>query len=84
MKNTGKITRQSATLGVYKPFSIYPFILRDIALFAEEGKEKEILTIIKTEAGPLLFRADLFDVFTKDGKTSYTSISYSNRRKNPL
>ncbi|MEK7593777.1 MAG: phenylalanine--tRNA ligase subunit beta, partial [Patescibacteria group bacterium] len=64
-------TPERYTLGVYKPFSIYPFILRDIALFAEEGKEKEILTIIKTEAGPLLFRADLFDVFTKDGKTSY-------------
>lgn len=64
-------TPENYMLGAYKSFSVYPFVLRDIALFAEEGKENEILAIIKAEAGPLLLRADLFDVFTKDGKTSY-------------
>jgi phenylalanyl-tRNA synthetase beta subunit len=61
----------------YKPFSPYPFALRDIAVFTPEGTEQtEPLTIIQKEAGAYLARHMLFDVFTKqfpDGtkKTSY-------------
>lgn len=61
----------------YKPFSPYPFMVRDIAVFVPEGtKEGEPLAIIEKNAGDLLVRRQLFDVFEKkfpDGtaKTSY-------------
>ncbi|HEY4517525.1 MAG TPA: phenylalanine--tRNA ligase subunit beta [Candidatus Paceibacterota bacterium] len=56
----------------YKPFSVYPFALRDIALFVpEETTSEEILVIIKKEAGELLVRSTLFDEFKKEGKISY-------------
>ena len=63
----------------FKPFSSYPFILRDIAVFVrgDEGKDQEVLDLIKEEGTDLLVRADLFDVFTKtiketnEKKTSY-------------
>lgn len=51
-------------------------MLRDIALWSN-GKlsQDEIIKIIRNEAGPLLVRDRLFDVFTKDfdgvQKTSY-------------
>lgn len=61
---------------VYKTVSTYPFMLRDIAVWAKKGvTEGEVLSIIREEAGALLVRSDLFDVFEKeiDGvlKTSY-------------
>ncbi|MCK9352086.1 MAG: phenylalanine--tRNA ligase beta subunit-related protein [Candidatus Paceibacterota bacterium] len=61
----------------YEKISIYPFMLRDIAVFVPEGVEEEDVSLtIKTEATDLLVRATRFDVFTKtfeDGtkKTSY-------------
>lgn len=61
----------------FKPYSPYPFATRDIAVFTPEGTtESEPLAIIIREAGDLLVRHSLFDVFTKkfpDGtqKTSY-------------
>ncbi|MDO8604305.1 MAG: phenylalanine--tRNA ligase subunit beta [bacterium] len=56
----------------YKKISSYPFMLRDIAMWAEgEITQQEILEMIRTEAGALLVRDRLFDVFEKDGKTSY-------------
>lgn len=60
------------TLGAYKPFSTYPFALRDIAVWTPEGtEESEVANIIVSSAGDLLVRLDRFDVFTKDGRTSY-------------
>ncbi len=57
---------------VYKPFSQYPFAVRDIAVFVPEGvKESEPLSIIDAMTGGLVVRIDLFDVFQKEGKTSY-------------
>lgn len=61
---------------VYKPVSAYPFMLRDIAMWAPEGTtQEEILAVIREEGGELLARANLFDVFTKEvdgiSKTSY-------------
>ena len=51
----------------YKTISAYPFVLRDIAMWAKEGiTQEEILTIIRAEAGDLLVRDMLFDVFAKD------------------
>lgn len=60
-----------ASLNKFKPFSLYPFALRDIAVWTPKEVEKdELLDVIKKEAGEWLQRADLFDVFEKDGKTS--------------
>ena len=56
----------------YVPFSPYPFVVRDIAVWVEgDSKEAELEKIIKDEAGILLKRLTQFDVFSKDGKTSY-------------
>lgn len=51
---------------IYKKISQYPFIVRDIAVFVPENvSEDELLLIIKKEAGDLLVRSTLFDVFEK-------------------
>jgi phenylalanyl-tRNA synthetase beta subunit len=61
----------------FEKISVYPFMIRDIAVFVPSGIEKEnVLGIIQSEAGELLVRTTLFDVFEKtfeDGtkKTSY-------------
>lgn len=59
-------------LGAYKPFSTYPFALRDVAVWTPEGtEESEVANIIVAAAGDLLVRLDRFDAFTKEGRTSY-------------
>lgn len=60
----------------YRRISAYPFVLRDIAMWATDKITKdEILLIIRTEGTELLVRDRLFDVFEKDfdgvKKTSY-------------
>jgi phenylalanyl-tRNA synthetase beta chain len=56
----------------YQPISQYPFSVRDIAVWTVgEGNETEIENIIKKYAGELLKRVSIFDIFSKDGKTSY-------------
>lgn len=56
----------------YKPFSPYPFALRDIALWAARGTTKEeIASVIKASAGELLVRLDHFDSFEKGEKVSH-------------
>ena len=60
----------------YEPFSKYPYIVRDIALWVPTGMEAdEVLNIIRTHAGPpaggLLVRSEKFDEFKKGDKTSY-------------
>lgn len=60
------------SLGMYKPFSLYPFITRDIALWAPAGTEAiSIETTITENAGELLVRLDQFDRFEKEGRVSY-------------
>ncbi|MDO8575938.1 MAG: phenylalanine--tRNA ligase subunit beta [bacterium] len=55
----------------YQPFSRYPFIVRDIALWTPAGTEPEaVLAVIRAQAGELLVRSELFDRFEKSGKTS--------------
>ncbi len=59
-------------LGAYKPFSMYPFITRDIALWAPSGTDERFTkSIIQESAGELLGRLDQFDTFEKEGRTSY-------------
>ncbi|OGG86094.1 hypothetical protein A2392_01375 [Candidatus Kaiserbacteria bacterium RIFOXYB1_FULL_46_14] len=56
----------------YHPFSTYPAIARDIAMWADANdKEDEITSILKETSGPLCARITLFDRFEKDGRTSY-------------
>lgn len=56
----------------YRKISIYPFMLRDIAMWATGDITKgEILSIIRAEGGNLLVYDRLFDVFEKDSRTSY-------------
>ena len=57
---------------LFKSYSTYPFVSRDIALWVpEETSADDIETLLRTHAGELLVRATLFDEFKKDGKVSY-------------
>jgi phenylalanyl-tRNA synthetase beta chain len=61
----------SATLR-YAPFSRYPHISRDIALWVPvQTAADEVLQIIRANAGELLTRAELFDEFKKGDRVSY-------------
>lgn len=52
--------------------SAYPFALRDVAVWVPENMEESALReMIVSEAGELLYRVDLFDEYTKEGRTSY-------------
>ncbi|MFA6295014.1 MAG: phenylalanine--tRNA ligase subunit beta [Candidatus Paceibacterota bacterium] len=61
----------------YQKFSLYPFIVRDIAVFVPESISSEVVWeaigkgINNANAEELLTRHSLFDVFKKDGKISY-------------
>lgn len=56
----------------YVPFSRYPFIDRDIAVWTPEGTEASAVeSVIREHAGALLARCYQFDSFSKDGRTSY-------------
>jgi phenylalanyl-tRNA synthetase beta subunit len=60
------------TVVKFRPISPYPFIVRDIAVFVpgEQGKENEVLDIIKKEGGELMLNYRLFDVFTKNNPST--------------
>ena len=64
----------------YKPISIYPFIVRDIAVFINNKNEQKKLEkiILKNSGKALVKKPKLFDVFemNKNGKTK---ISYAYR-----
>lgn len=57
----------------FKPLSQYPFMSRDISVWITNGKgnEETIFEIVEKYAGELLRTKRLFDVFEKDGRTSY-------------
>ncbi|MBA3789524.1 phenylalanine--tRNA ligase subunit beta [Patescibacteria group bacterium] len=70
---------QKIALGTYHPFSIYPFALRDVAVWTPAGTEEdEVANSILREAGELLARIDLFDRFTKASEGT-ERISYAFR-----
>ena len=63
-----------ATVGnvQYKPFSQYPFVLRDVAAWLNDKEDAlQMEKIIKKHGGDLLVRMDNFDVFEKDGRVSF-------------
>ena len=56
----------------YQPFSFYPAIVRDVAMWVDGSVTKDqVMDILETAAGPLCLRISLFDEFAKDGRTSY-------------
>jgi hypothetical protein len=67
-KHTG-----SATQIIFKPWSIYPFITRDIAVWVPSEIKPETLSNIYKELGTnlLVKEPKLFDSFTKLEQTSY-------------
>ncbi len=61
-------------LGAYQPFSIYPFITRDIAFWIPKIADTDVgltMSHIWEQAGALLVKLDQFDRFEKEGKVSY-------------
>lgn len=66
-------TSKSLSLKTFKPWSIYPFITRDIAVWVSENTESDVLFNIYKELGSDLLVKDpeLVDKFQKDGKVSY-------------
>ncbi len=58
-------------LARYQPFSRYPFIVRDIAMWTEKGTQTEdVLTILRATARAWLVRSEMFDRFEKGEKLS--------------
>lgn len=59
-------------LGSYHSFSVYPFALRDVAVWTPIGtEESEVVNVVLKGAGEYLARIDLFDRFEKEGRISY-------------
>ncbi|KKQ87943.1 MAG: Phenylalanine-tRNA ligase beta subunit [Parcubacteria group bacterium GW2011_GWF2_38_8] len=58
---------------IFKPWSVFPFIARDIAVWVpEDVLSQEVQKIIKDNVGELIVKGpELFDKFKKDGKISY-------------
>jgi phenylalanyl-tRNA synthetase beta subunit len=66
----GELTKRTAA--TYAPVSPYPAMARDIALWVSEGTTADVVVdTLRTPAGNLCVRVDLFDEFTKDGRTSF-------------
>jgi phenylalanyl-tRNA synthetase beta chain len=57
----------------FTPWSQYPFIVRDIAVWVPEGEGKDKLEkLLKDNVNELCIKSpELFDSFTKEGKTSF-------------
>lgn len=55
----------------YQPFSKYPYIVRDIAMWTQStNDEQQVQQMIQAEAGELCVKVSLFDQFKKGDKTS--------------
>lgn len=68
---TAYATFTSSVDATFAPYSPYPYITRDIALWVGEGVIAEsVVPLIKEEGGVLLTHIRLFDEFQKDGRTS--------------
>jgi phenylalanyl-tRNA synthetase beta chain len=67
------ICGENSSLQVFKSWSVYPFITRDIAVWVPERISPETLVQIYKDFGTelLVCEPKLFDLFTKDGQTSY-------------
>jgi len=62
----------SSNTKIFKMWSLYPFISRDISVWAKEGDEEALKKVITENAGDLVAKGPyLIDSFQKDGKVSY-------------
>jgi phenylalanyl-tRNA synthetase beta chain len=58
-------------LGAYKPFSAYPFIVRDIAAWTPKSADESAFErLVREHAGALLVRVDFVDRFEREGRIS--------------
>lgn len=63
---------RKVALQKYREFSLYPFAIRDVAVWTPSGtEESEVVAVILKEAGEHVARIDLFDRFEKEGRISY-------------
>ncbi len=75
--NIDKLNLGQASINKYKKFSLYPFIVRDIAIFVPESVASNSVwnkietTLNDNGANELVIRHTLFDTFKKDGRISY-------------
>ena len=69
----GQTTRNTSSSEIFKMWSLYPFITRDIAVWVPENTESQILSEIYKEFGTELMQREphLVDKFEKNGKISY-------------
>lgn len=67
------LVKDTLDLKVFKPWSVYPFMVRDIAVWVPQGTEPQRLVDIYKSFGTelLIKEPKLFDSFTKNGKTSF-------------
>ena len=66
------VTYRLSNEGMFRPYSQYPFALRDVAVWTPlSTKANEVEKIIREASGELLNRVDLFDTFEKEGSISY-------------
>lgn len=57
---------------LYQPYSVYPPVSRDIALWVQAGTSaKAVEEVLRENAGSLCVRIRLFDEFSKEGRVSY-------------
>ena len=58
---------------LFRSFSQYPFIVRDVAVWVSESTDiEEVVNLIKENAGDLLINEPrLVDEYSKDGRVSY-------------
>ncbi len=68
-----RLVKEGVGGGVFRMWSLYPFIVRDIALWVPNGVSSgDIEKIIQENMNELVAKGpDLFDTFTKGDRTSY-------------
>ena len=72
-ESSNNFSKNEIELQIFKPWSVYPFITRDIAVWVLEGVKPEKLINIYKDFGTelLVNEPKLFDSFTKENKTSF-------------
>jgi len=67
----------------FSPISVYPYMVRDIAVWVPEGGAEQSLEILQEiilkHSGELLVKHELFDTFTKEGEDGQQRTSYAFR-----
>lgn len=71
-KPTAYVSHELSKEVSYKPFSLYPYLTRDVAFWAGVDTTKEDAeSVVRTNAGSNVARIDMFDRFEKEGRVSY-------------